>query len=122
VLVAEDHPINCKLAKLYLDKFGCECRIVHDGHEALAALEEEEFDIVLMDLHMPNLDEFETARQLIKLHKGKKRPRIIALTAGASSNEKQHAIEAGMDDFLLKPVQIEDLHEALVKQMNGVSN
>ena len=121
VLVAEDHPINCKLAKLYLDKLGCKSRIVHDGHEALAVMEEEEFDIVLMDLHMPNLDGFETARQLIKIHKGKSRPRIIALTAGASSNEKQNALEAGMDDFLLKPVQIKDLYDALVKQMKGLS-
>jgi signal transduction histidine kinase/CheY-like chemotaxis protein len=119
VLVAEDHPINCKLAKLYLDKLGCESHIVHDGHEALAAYEEEEYDVVLMDLHMPSLDGFETARQLIKLQEGKGRPRIIALTAGASSNEKQNALDAGMDDFLLKPVQIEDLHAALVKQIKA---
>ncbi len=121
VLVAEDHPINCKLAKLYLDKLGCESRIVHDGHEALVAVEEEEFEIILMDLHMPGLDGFETARQVIKRHQDGRRPRIIALTAGASSNEKQKALEAGMDDFLLKPVQIEDLHVALVKQIKTIN-
>lgn len=66
---------------------------------------------------MPGLDGFETARQLIKLHEGKDRPHIIALTAGASSNERQKALDVGMDDFLLKPVQIEDLHAALIKQI-----
>lgn len=117
VLVAEDHPINCKLAKLYLDNLGCTNRIVHDGKEALAALEEEAFDIVLMDLHMPGLDGLEATRQLIKLHDGKDRPRIIALTADNSRNEKQVAQDAGMDEFLLKPIKIEKLREPLVKQM-----
>ncbi|MDB4609863.1 response regulator, partial [Verrucomicrobia bacterium] len=117
VLVAEDHPINCKLAKLYLDNLGCTNRIVHDGNEALAALEEEAFDVVLMDLHMPALDGLEATRQLIKRYEGKDRPRIIALTADNSKNEKQVALEAGMDEFLLKPIKIEKLREALVKQM-----
>ena len=117
VLVAEDHPINCKLAKLYLDKLGCTHRFVHDGYEVLDALEKEAFDIVLMDLHMPGLDGIETARQLIKLHEGRNRPRLIALTADNSNNEKQCAFEAGMDEFLLKPVKLEKLRETLVEQM-----
>ena len=117
VLVAEDHPINCKLAKLYLDNLGCTNRIVHDGNEALAALEEEAFDVVLMDLHMPALDGLEATRRLIKLHEGKDRPRIIALTADNSKNEKEVALEAGMDEFLLKPIKIEKLREVLIKQM-----
>ena len=117
VLVAEDHPVNCKLAKLYLDNLGCTNRFVHNGHEVLDALEEEAFDVVLMDLHMPGLDGIETARQLIKLYEGKDRPRLIALTADNSNNEKQSAFEAGMDEFLLKPVKIEKLRETLVVQM-----
>ena len=117
VLVAEDHPINCKLAKLYLDNLGCTSRIVHDGNEALAALEEEAFDVVLMDLHMPAFDGLEATRRLIKLHEGKDRPRIIALTADNSKNEKEVALEAGMDEFLLKPIKIEKLREVLIKQM-----
>ena len=104
-------------AKLYLDNLGCTSRIVHDGNEALAALEEEAFDVVLMDLHMPVLDGLKATRQLIKRHEGKDRPRIIALTADNSKNEKQVAMEAGMDEFLLKPIKIEKLREALVKQM-----
>ena len=109
--------INCKLAKLYLDNLGSTSRIFHDGNEALAALEEEAFDVVLMDLHMPALDGLEASRQLIKRYEGKDRPRIIALTADNSKNEKQVALEAGMDEFLLKPIKIEKLREALVKQM-----
>ena len=70
-----------------------------------------------MDLHMPGLDGIETARQLIKLYEGKDRPRLIALTADNSNNEKQSAFEAGMDEFLLKPVKIEKIRETLAVQM-----
>lgn len=66
---------------------------------------------------MPGLDGIETARQLIKLHEGRNRPRLIALTADNSNNEKQCAFEAGMDEFLLKPVKLEKLRETLVEQM-----
>ena len=114
VLVAEDHPINCKLARLYLAKLGCECLIVHDGKEALDAYGQQHFDAVLMDLHMPGMDGFETTQHLMdRYNGGEKRPYIIALTAGASSHEKTKAAEVGMNDFLLKPVQIEQLRESL---------
>lgn len=114
ILVAEDHPINCKLARLYLAKLGCECQVVHDGNEALEAYEKQRFDAVLMDLHMPGMDGFETTRHLMDRHRsGEKRPYVIALTAGASSHEKAKAAEVGMNDFLLKPVRIEQLREAL---------
>lgn len=114
VLVAEDHPINCKLARLYLAKLGCECLIVNDGNEALKAYDEQHFDAVLMDLHMPGMDGFETTKHLVhRAEEGEERPYIIALTAGASSHEKAKAAEVGMDDFLLKPVQLDQLKEAL---------
>jgi len=119
VLVAEDHPINCKLARLYLAKLGCECVIVHDGNEALDAYAQQHFDAVLMDLHMPGMDGFETTKHLVdRRDRDGKRPYVIALTAGASSHEKAKAAEVGMNDFLLKPVQIEQLREALKRAVS----
>ena len=119
VLVAEDHPINCKLARLYLAKLGCECVIVHDGNEALDAYAQQHFDAVLMDLHMPGMDGFETTKHLVdRRDRDGKRPYVIALTAGASSYEKAKAAEVGMNDFLLKPVQIEQLREALKRAVS----
>lgn len=120
VLVAEDHPINCKLARLYLKKLGCECLVVHDGNEALEAYAKQHFDAVLMDLHMPGMDGFETTLHLMdRRRSGEKRPYVIALTAGASSHEKARAAEVGMNDFLLKPVRIEQLREALKGSITG---
>jgi CheY-like chemotaxis protein len=114
ILVAEDHPINCKLARLYLAKLGCECQVVHDGNEVLEVYEKQRFDAVLMDLHMPGMDGFETTRHLLDRDcSEEKPPYVIALTAGASSHEKAKAAEVGMKDFLLKPVRIEQLREAL---------
>ena len=120
VLVAEDHPINCKLARLYLAKLGCECMIVHDGRQALEAYAKQHFDAVLMDLHMPGMDGFETTQHLMdRCDSDDKRPYVIALTAGASSHEKAKAAAVGMNDFLLKPVQIEQLRDALKGSISG---
>jgi CheY-like chemotaxis protein/HPt (histidine-containing phosphotransfer) domain-containing protein len=120
VLVAEDNVVNQKLAVRQLLKLGYHAEAVANGQEVLAALQQAPYDVLLLDCQMPELDGYETARR-IRLHEaqgggrpGARRPlRIIALTAHAMGGERDRCLAAGMDDYLSKPVCLEDLQAAL---------
>ncbi len=115
ILLAEDNPVNQKVALLTLQRMGHETRVVSNGLEVLRALEEEQFDVILMDVQMPELDGLETTRRVRELYDGKPRPRIIAMTANAMMEDREICLSAGMDDYLSKPVKRESLEEALAK-------
>jgi CheY-like chemotaxis protein len=126
VLLAEDNDINALLARRILEKAGCEVRLCVNGRVAVDAMRrvldglEPAFDVVLMDAHMPVLDGLEATRLIKYLfaeHKGGhiKPPPIIAVTANAFDDDRRRCLEAGMDDYLAKPFDPEELHRMLEK-------
>jgi len=113
ILVAEDNPVNQKVILLMLRKLGYRADLAATGLEALAALKNQAYDVVLMDVQMPEMDGFEATR-LIR-QKWLDGPRIIAITAHALDGDKERCLESGMDDYLSKPMQMEMLRQALDK-------
>lgn len=118
VLVAEDNIVNQLMAREILQLMGCQTTLAKDGQEALAALQNERFDIVLMDCQMPILDGYRTTSEIRARHylntAGTKLP-VIALTANAMDGDRDRCLSAGMDDFLSKPFSVTDLTEVLEK-------
>lgn len=118
ILVAEDNPVNQRVAEHVLAQLGFSSRIVGDGRAALEALEQEPFDLVLLDCQMPELDGFETA-QAIRSHEreGTHLP-IVAMTARALEGDREACLEAGMDDYLTKPLRKQELVESLARLLH----
>jgi CheY-like chemotaxis protein len=119
VLVAEDAPVNWELAVAMLESFGCEARVAKNGREAVAAVERERFDLILMDCQMPEMDGFEATRKLraMEAAAGTRSMRIpiVALTANAIKGDRERCLASGMDDYLAKPFKEEQLWNVLVK-------
>ena len=115
VLVAEDNLVNQKIALLMLERLGYRADLVANGREAVDAVRRVPYDVVLMDLQMPELDGLDATREIIAEHPLGRRPRIIALTANAFEDDRLECLAAGMDDHLSKPLQKERLESALVR-------
>ncbi len=113
VLLAEDNPVNQKVAVRMLSKLGYEAVVANNGVEALERLETTSFDVVLMDIMMPEMDGIEATRRIIEGFPEDRRPRIIALTANAMRGDRERCLDAGMDDYLAKPLRVDQLKEAL---------
>ena len=113
ILLAEDHPVNQKMTKLMLSKFGYATEIVSNGQEVVKAAQENDYDLILMDLHMPVLDGLAATRQIRALGDRIRQPRIVAMTASASKSDRDLCCTAGMNDFLSKPVTPGDLKAVL---------
>jgi CheY-like chemotaxis protein len=120
VLVADDNAVNRMLVMHLLRKMGATIHSVANGFEALQALREDDFDVVLMDCQMPEMDGYETTRLLRRpetLCKNRDVP-VIALTANALATDREKCIAAGMTDYLSKPVNRESLEQALLRALN----
>ncbi len=115
ILLAEDNATNQKLALRLLDRMGYQADVVGNGLEALAALERQVYDVVLMDVQMPELDGLETTVRLRRELADYRQPRIIAMTANAMQGDREKCLAAGMDDYVSKPIRIEALVTALSK-------
>ena len=114
ILLAEDNPINQKVAVHILEKRGHRVRTAGNGIEVLDALEAEEFDVILMDVQMPVLDGFEaTARIREREEKTRRHVPVIALTAHALKEDRKRCLEAGMDDYVSKPLKPAELFRTL---------
>ena len=105
--MAEDNPINQKVGKLILQRAGFVIDLVEDGNEALEAHRANPYDLILMDCQMPIMDGFEASRQIRQLTGPQ--PVIIAVTANALVGERERCLKAGMNDYLSKPFQAEQL-------------
>jgi CheY-like chemotaxis protein/HPt (histidine-containing phosphotransfer) domain-containing protein len=119
VLVAEDNQVNARLATALLEKLGCIVDRAADGVEALEATRRAGYDLVLMDCQMPELDGFDATRRVRLREASEGRPRmpIVAMTANAMAGDRERCIEAGMDDYLAKPVQRDDLLDMLQRHL-----
>ena len=115
VLVAEDNRTNQRVVKLLLERMGCVVRIVENGEEVLTAVNEGEFDVILMDCQMPVMDGLEATGRVRNGTGGSRRVPIVALTANVFEADRARCLEAGMTDFLAKPVENAALLEALTR-------
>ncbi len=117
ILVAEDNVTNQKLALRLLERLGYRADVAANGLEVIAALKRQQYDVVLMDVQMPEMDGLETTRTIrrhwLQWNPGLPRPSIIAMTANALKEDRLECLEAGMDDYLSKPIQVAELVEAL---------
>jgi CheY-like chemotaxis protein len=116
ILLAEDNLVNQKVALLTLRSLGYQADLAANGREVLTAMEKQTYDVVLMDVQMPEMDGYEVTRRLLQLHpEASARPRIIAVTANAMEGDRAQCLAAGMDDYLSKPLKPAELREALAR-------
>ncbi|MEP7155001.1 MAG: ATP-binding protein [Betaproteobacteria bacterium] len=112
-LVAEDNEVNQRVVQGMLNNLGHQSTVVGDGRSAVERALAEEFDVILMDIHMPELDGVEAMREIREKLQGRKCPPIIAMTAHALSGDREHYLDAGMDDYLSKPIRSGELLKLL---------
>jgi CheY-like chemotaxis protein len=111
ILLAEDNAVNQKLALRLLERMGYRADLAASGLEVLEALQRQRYDVVLMDVQMPEMDGLEATRR-IRRDMGKQ-PQIIAMTANAMKEDREICLAAGMDDYISKPIRVEELVAAL---------
>jgi PAS domain S-box-containing protein len=109
ILIAEDNVVNQKLAVRLLQQLGYIPEIAMNGNEVLQKLRQQRYDLIFMDLHMPELDGLETTKMIVASTDPVMRPKIIAMTADAMTGDRERCIDAGMDDYISKPVRLDGL-------------
>jgi PAS domain S-box-containing protein len=123
VLLVEDNAVNQKVALHFLHRLGYTAKVVVNGREALQTVERERFDLVLMDLQMPEMDGCEAARQIRRHIASAHQPKIVALTANALHGDRELCLQAGMDDYITKPLALDDLVSVIRRQFReGVTD
>ena len=115
ILLAEDNLVNQKLALRLLGQMGYRADVAANGIEAIEALERQRYDVVLMDVQMPEMDGLEASRRITAKWEAAERPRIVAMTANAMQGDREACLAAGMDDYVTKPIRVDDLVRALTE-------
>ncbi|HMZ79022.1 MAG TPA: response regulator [Acidobacteriota bacterium] len=113
ILLAEDHVINQKVALRTLERMGYRADLAANGFEVIEALKRQSYDVILMDIQMPEMDGLEATRQICSRFSKSRKPWIIAMTAGVLTEDREKCFAAGMDDFISKPVTFQQLQAAL---------
>ena len=109
VLLVEDNAVNQKVALRFLERLGYQAQVADNGREALEAIAKQDFNFILMDLQMPEMDGFETTREIRRRLPAARQPHIVALTANALQADLDQSMAIGMDDFITKPFKLQDL-------------
>ena len=115
ILIAEDNAVNQKITLRLLERLGYRADVVGNGFEVLEALRRQMYDMILMDVQMPELDGLEATRRIHQEWSMDRRPRIVAMTANAMKEDREICLAAGMDDYISKPIRVEELVTALTK-------
>ena len=118
LLLADDNPINQKVGASLLKKLGYEADLANHGLDVLRALDQKKYDLIFLDVQMPELDGLETARRIRERFSDEERPRLVAMTGNAMLGDREKCLAAGMDDYIAKPVRLADLQAALSKWGN----
>jgi CheY-like chemotaxis protein len=113
ILLAEDNVVNQKLALRLLQQMGYRADLASNGAEAIESVARQTYDVVLMDVQMPEMDGLEASRRITAKWTPNKRPRIVAMTANAMQGDREECLAAGMDDYVTKPIRVDQLVEAL---------
>jgi CheY-like chemotaxis protein len=121
ILIAEDNLVNQRVAIYMLEKQGHQVAGAMNGEEALAAMEKENFELILMDVQMPKMDGFQTTRMIRDREKetGLHLP-IIAMTAHAMKGDREKCLAVGMDDYIAKPLNVKQLSETIARVMSSL--
>ena len=119
ILVAEDNVVNQKLALRLLQQMGYRADVASNGIEAIESIERQPYDVVLMDVQMPEMDGLAAAREINRRWPDGRRPRIVAMTANAMQGDREECIAAGMDDYVTKPIRVDQLVDALNQAKPG---
>jgi signal transduction histidine kinase/DNA-binding response OmpR family regulator/HPt (histidine-containing phosphotransfer) domain-containing protein len=120
ILLAEDNAINQKVALSVLERLGYRADVAANGREVLAAVQQQTYDVILMDVQMPEMDGLEATRQLCRLLPTPLRPRIIAMTANALQGDREECLAVGMDDYVSKPFAPHELVAALSRTRSSI--
>ncbi len=113
ILLAEDNVVNQKLALRLLQQMGYRADLASNGIEAIECVERQPYDVVLMDVQMPEMDGLEASRRIVARWANGARPCLVAMTANAMQGDREACLAAGMDDYVTKPIQVDALVEAL---------
>jgi CheY-like chemotaxis protein len=114
ILLAEDNVVNQKLALRLLQQMGYRADLASNGVEAIECIARQPYDVVLMDVQMPEMDGLEATRRIAAQWPANARPRILAMTANAMQGDREECLTAGMDDYLTKPIRVDQLVDALM--------
>jgi CheY-like chemotaxis protein len=117
VLIAEDNRMNQKVAQLMMRKLGLQPDVVSSGAEALEALEHKSYDLILMDCQMPGMDGFTVTARIRAREAGGRRTPIIAMTAYAMQGDRERCLQAGMDEYVTKPIQIAEVTQVIERAL-----
>jgi len=115
ILLAEDNVVNQKLALRLLQQMGYRADLASNGVEAIESIERKPYGVILMDVQMPEMDGLEASRRIHAQWPGHARPRIVAMTANAMQGDREMCLEAGMDDYVTKPIRVDALVDALLR-------
>jgi CheY-like chemotaxis protein len=115
ILLAEDNVVNQKLALRLLQQMGYRADVASNGIEAIECIERQPYDVVLMDVQMPEMDGLEASRHITAKWPPGHRPRIVAMTANAMAGDREECLAAGMDDYVTKPIRVDALVAALLQ-------
>jgi CheY-like chemotaxis protein len=115
ILLVEDNPVNQKVALRYLERMGYHAHTANNGVEGVQAMRDRNFHLVFMDVQMPEMDGLEATRQIRTHIPTERQPVIIALTANAMQGDRERCLDSGMNDYITKPVKIDELQSAIVR-------
>jgi CheY-like chemotaxis protein len=120
--VVDDNTTNQKVARLMLENLDCRVDLSANGKEALEMLELLPYDLVFMDCEMPEMDGYEATAEIRRRHAGDRHVPVVAMTAKVIQGDRKRCLEGGMDDYISKPVRLEDLEAALARYVSGNGN
>lgn len=115
ILIADDSLVNLRVGQSFLQRMGYKPQVAINGMEVLEALKQQPYDIIFLDVQMPEKDGYQTAREIVAAWPQGERPRLIAMTGNVMQGDRKRCIESGMDDYIAKPIRPKDVEAALMR-------